>query len=203
MSNRKTKCNSLPKLQHRIIMCLAENTPMNIRETNGKLKGEYTSTNRAFKELVKKGCIKKVDVKEYRGNRYSMFWLTDKGLIYAIIHGANPNVLLRLVETVYPNEPEKAILVKLSNLLEPNILHCISKLLNGYGLTSETVSASLNASLIYTTYLTHKNPQALIKKILATLKEYPEFYNSFKQTFRGIKKGMLDLDKLVEGVEAS
>ncbi len=54
MSRVKPKYGDLPKHQKKIVLCLAKEGPMIIRETNEKIKGEYTSTNRAFHELKKK-----------------------------------------------------------------------------------------------------------------------------------------------------
>jgi hypothetical protein len=90
MSKRNSKHDGfLPKHQKKIVLCLAKNGAMTMSQTNKALKGENTSTTRAFHELEKKGFVTAVGTYERRGRRFSKYWLTDRGIGYALLNGAN------------------------------------------------------------------------------------------------------------------
>lgn len=98
MSKGKPKYDNLPKHQKKIVLSLAKEGPMIISETNKRIKGEYSSTNRAFHELETKEMIRKGDVKLYRGRRFPKYWLTVRGSAFALLNNANPeNVRLNAI----------------------------------------------------------------------------------------------------------
>ncbi len=74
MSKEKSKYDNLPKLQKKIVLCLAKEGPL-IIETNKSIKGEYTSTHRAFHELEAEEMITKIDAMSYRGRAFPKYWL--------------------------------------------------------------------------------------------------------------------------------
>jgi hypothetical protein len=85
----------LPKLQHKIILCLAKNKAMTMSETNRKLEtnkktkmGTNTSTTRAFHELKKKEMITEVGAIEYHGRKFVEYWLSGRGIAYVLMHRA-------------------------------------------------------------------------------------------------------------------
>lgn len=80
----------LPKLQKRIMLCLAKNGAMTMSETNRKLSGENTSTTRAFHELEKKSMIEVKEHIAYRGRKFSKYWLSGRGIGFVLLNGANP-----------------------------------------------------------------------------------------------------------------
>lgn len=79
----------LPKHQKKIVLSLAKNEPMTMSETNRKISGELTSTTRAFHELEKKGMVIEVGKKKYRGRKFSEYWLSDRGVAFTLLNGAN------------------------------------------------------------------------------------------------------------------
>ena len=83
----------LPKHQKKIVLCLAKNEPMTMSQTNRKLRGENTSTTRAFHALEAKGMIKETGKTEYRGRTFSKYWLTERGAAFALLNGANPEII--------------------------------------------------------------------------------------------------------------
>jgi len=128
MSKGKLKHHNLPKLQKRIVLCLANQGPMIIRETNTRIKGEYTSTNRAFHELENKEMITKVNSMSYRGRRFPKYWLTTRGSAFALLNNVNPEkVKLNALELGEKKEDKRAIQVyfklreinpKIANILD-------------------------------------------------------------------------------------
>jgi predicted transcriptional regulator len=111
MSKRNLKYDySLPKHQKKIVLCLARNEPMIMSETNRKIKGEATSTNRAFHELQKKEMITRTEAIEYHGRRFWKYWLSERGIAYALLNGSNPATLRNVALQVIENDAEKKIL---------------------------------------------------------------------------------------------
>lgn len=103
MSKRRRKGNSLPPLQKRIILCLAEKGAQTINETkeNLKPKGHYKSTYLAFDSLGRKDLIQKHGVKKYRNQEYDKYWLTVEGLRAAFKNGVNHVLLRQNVERLW------------------------------------------------------------------------------------------------------
>lgn len=115
----------LPKLQKKIVLSLAKNNPMTMTDTNKKISGHPTSTNRAFHELEEKGMITEIEKKEYRGRRFSKFWLSDRGIAFALLNGANPNTLETIALNIRKKEEIETYL-KLRRL-SPEISTIIDK----------------------------------------------------------------------------
>lgn len=91
MSKHFRRENNLPPLQKRIILCLAEKGAQTINKTKENLtpKGHYKSTYIAFQSLEKKGLIQKQGVKTYRNQEYSTYWLTEEGILSAVLNHAS------------------------------------------------------------------------------------------------------------------
>jgi len=188
MLNQKVKYHTLPKLQNRIVLCLAKHGPMNIRETNKKLRGEYTSTNRAFHELEKKQFVEKVLTQKYRGRKFSKYWLSDRGLVYAILHGSNLNVLSVYVKNVYPDDDAKAVLIVLAKILGPKAFRYATGLIYEKGLTAKSVSILIGTGVWYARQFTNEKPKALKRKVEEALKPYPKIYSFYTQIKREMRE---------------
>lgn len=85
--------SNLPKLQKKIVLCLAKDGAMTMSDINRKIKGENTSTTRAFHELETKEMVTKAGIRQYRGREFSKYWLSIKGLAFAMLNGANPETV--------------------------------------------------------------------------------------------------------------
>jgi len=110
MSNKRLKYDTLPKHQKKIVLCLAKEGPMTISATNKKIKGEYTSTHRAFHELEIKLMIEKIGVMSYKGRQFPKYWLTVRGSGFVLLNNANPEkVRLNALEASKNDEERKAI----------------------------------------------------------------------------------------------
>jgi hypothetical protein len=93
MSKKNPKYDDLPKLQRKIVFSLAREGIMTMSDTNKKIKGENTSTTRAFHELESKEMVTRIGTKEYRGREFSKYWLSFRGVAFALLNGANPETL--------------------------------------------------------------------------------------------------------------
>ena len=104
MSKIKTQGYNLGPVEKRVISTLAVNGPQTINATKNKMKdtrAHYKSVNNAFHSLMKKEVIKPIDKIEYKNQNYDRFWLTQDGVILAIIHKVNLNMLKENYEKVY------------------------------------------------------------------------------------------------------
>lgn len=115
----------LPKLQKKIVLSLAKNEPMTMSDTNRKISGSLSSTTRAFHELEEKGMITEIEKKEYRGQKFSKYWLSDRGVAFALLNGANQNTLEIIALNVIEREEIKTYLKIRS--LSPKISTIIDK----------------------------------------------------------------------------
>jgi len=108
MSKKKPKhIDLLPKHQKKIMLALAKNEPMTMSETNRKISGELTSTTRAFHELEKKGMVIEAGRIEYRGRDFIKYWLSDRGVAYALLNGANDETARRVALGISENDALK------------------------------------------------------------------------------------------------
>ena len=104
MSTQKSKGHYLPPLQKRVVLHLAKRGAQTINETVTGIKGHYKSSWISFNALEKKKLVKKIDVKNYRGNNYPRFWLSVGGVLIALLEGASSQDLLEKTAKVYPND---------------------------------------------------------------------------------------------------
>jgi len=117
MSKQQSKGNSLPPLQKRIILHLAKSGAQTINEAKSGIKGHYKSTWTAFNTLETKKLIKKTDVKIYRNREYPRYWLTQAGVFFALVEGANAcNLLERTIKT-YPDDKTLQCILEISPLV--------------------------------------------------------------------------------------
>lgn len=110
MSRNVSKYEHLPKLQKEIVLCLARNGALLITETNKKIKGSNTSTARAFHELEEKDMICKTHLpSSYRGREFPKYWLTVRGVAFALLNGSNPFVVQRYALEYAEGDDKKGI----------------------------------------------------------------------------------------------
>jgi hypothetical protein len=88
---------------------MAEKGPVTKYEAAQTLKKSYKNVVFAFNSLLKKELIKKTrKMKEYKGRKFEMFWLTPKGIVEAYSLGVSKDALLKVV-LEKAEEPEKKI----------------------------------------------------------------------------------------------
>jgi predicted ArsR family transcriptional regulator len=85
-------------LQKEIIRLLAEKGPLTKYETAQSLEKSYKNIIFAFNSLQEKGLIKKTKLlKEYRGRKFEMFWLTPKGIVEAYGLGIPKETIQKII----------------------------------------------------------------------------------------------------------
>lgn len=111
----------LHKLQKMILLYLAENEPQTANETSLKLKKSYKPTSTAFKTLKKRNLIAETEIKNYRNREYSEYWLTDQGIILALLEGANQEKLSEHAKNVRPDNKALHLFLELAPYIDNQI----------------------------------------------------------------------------------
>ena len=171
----KIKGDNLPSLQKLIVLHLARNKPQTMNETAKTISKHYKPTWIAFKSLERKQLIKKTAIKSHAGREYPSYWLTDEGIIMALMEGANPDKLLKQTKIVYPNAKTTHCFLETAPLINPEIVKMAYSSIKGKGNLGFREVATLFVS------------QAAIamdikagKKLTAVLKKYPDEYRILK-----------------------
>jgi len=183
MSKKEFKRDILPKLQRKIVLKLAEKGALNVRETNKELKGEYTSTNRAFHELEEKCIIKKVDVKEWRGRVFPKYWLTEEGIVLAFLEGAQKDKLFENARKFYSDNENLQSFIDFTSVFNPEVFKI------GYEAIKR--KGKLEVSDLLVIALTQMKSEAdfeTYRKALTLLKKYPKISESFLKLMQFLDK---------------
>jgi hypothetical protein len=175
MSKTKMKGDNLPSLQKLIVLHLAENEPQTINQTVKALSKFYKATWIAFNSLEKKKLIRKTDVKEYRGREYDRFWLTDEGMIMALMEGANADKLLEQTRIIFPDAEITQCFLEIMPLFDPEVVKMAYSNVKGKGTLGpiEVVTLILSGAAMPMEIDTGK-------KIASILKKYPVQYALLK-----------------------
>lgn len=175
MSKPTIKSDNLHPLQKIIVLHLAENEPQTINQTVVAISKSYKPTWIAFNSLEKKNLITKTGTKSYRGRDYPRHWLTDEGMIMALMEGANADRLLEQTKILYPDSKIIHSFLEITPFIHPQVMR----------LTYSTVKekGKLGFAEVATLYIS----QAAIgmdfetaKKFALTLKKYPEEYSKLR-----------------------
>ena len=188
MSKEEPKYDDLPKHQSKIVLCLAKEGPMIIRETNMRIKGEYTSTNRAFHELEAKGVIQRTSVRQYRKREFPRFWLTENGLAYAILHEANLNLLLENVRKAYPNDAEKALFVELATVHKDLFKAAFTIIQKSPNLDVPTALSLSTVTFVTSKKLSEKDVSLIFQRLRMVLSKYPKYYAALPKSLKKSEK---------------
>ena len=108
---------ALSPVQKRVVLNLAESEPQTIHETKEKIQGHYKSVNATFHALIKKDIIKAVEKKKYRGRQFDTFWLTDYGVLLALVHGADRAILKQQVEKIYGKSDDYSLMFDFATIV--------------------------------------------------------------------------------------
>jgi|SRR3989304_5441459 len=186
-----TQNDVLPPLQRRIFIYLAEKDPQTINETVKALKGHYKSSWIAFGRLEKKGMIKKVSSKTYRGREYPCFWITEGGVFVALCEGVNPTVLLEKSVKVYPENRVLHCLLEISPILGIAGFKTLYLAVLGRGKVEEN-----DIAILVATQMQHKLTIEEGKEIVEIVRKYPEQYEQFRENMKQLHKNMRKFDLL-------
>lgn len=175
MSKSKTKSDNLPSLQKLIVLHLAKNEPQTINETVRALSKSYKPTWTAFNSLENKKLIIKTDIKNYRGQEYPRFWLTDEGMILALLECASSEKLLRQTQILYPEVKIMHCFLEIMPFFDPEVVKMAYSSVKGKGKLEPVEVAQLILSGAAMPMDVETG-----KKVAATLKKYPQQYEALK-----------------------
>jgi hypothetical protein len=192
MSKQRGKGNSFPHLQKRIVLHLAQNKPQTINETMKGISGHYKSSWIAFKALKKKGLIKDVASKEYRGNTYPCFWLTERGVYLALSQGAKPQTVLKRTLEIYPEDRNLQFLIEAVPILGKNAFDVLYLAALTNGQMEQT-----NVTSILARQMQSKFAPEIIRQFIAVTKKYPEQNQRLVDSLEQIRKNVSELTDLL------
>jgi len=184
------KSSNLPSLQKLIVLHLAETEPKTMNETAKAISKQYRPSWTAFKSLAKKNLIKKTSlIKKHRRQEYPRYWLTDEGIIMALMEGANLDTLLKQTKILYPNAETTHCFLEMAPLIGPEVMKVAYSSIRG--------KDKLGINEIILLYLSQPSiamDDKTADEFIAILKKYPNQYNAFKNT---AQKMINQLSKLI------
>jgi hypothetical protein len=193
MSKRKKKGNNLHPLQKKIVLNLSKNGPQTINKTVKSMKKfSYKPSYIAFKSLEEKGVLTKVRTKPWHGNQFPEFWLTDIGILTALIEGASPTDLLTQTKEVYPNNQMLQYFLEIIPNFNPDIVRI--------ALTALKNKGKLEPVDLGTIFFTQMDTNATHDKFanaLEIMKKYPKEHKHFKQQITQMRKNFNILSKII------
>jgi hypothetical protein len=192
MSKHKKQSNTLPPLQKKIVLYLAKTGPQTINQTAKKIKHSYKPSWIAFNSLEEKGIVRKGKSKEYRGNAYPLFWLTEEGVVTALVEGASPIDLLTKTKEVYPNNQILQYGLEMAPHLNRDIFRILLTALKSKG----TLEPADLGTIFYIQMDSDPSFERLIKA-LETMKKYPKQYKHFKEQVSRIQDNFGKLAKII------
>lgn len=186
----------LPKHQNKILLHLAKKGAMTMSQANRDIKGENTSTTRAFHELKSKKLITEIGTTEYHGRKFSKYWLSGRGIAYAFLHDVNPEIVSKNA-SYYLKDKTIEIYLKLhardhhtANRLDYQIFH--SGKVDPKDLAEDMIDYVV--SEVNVEHLDDTETQ----KLLSTIKLTEEFYSEWKLNRERLKRELEDTKKLLE-----
>lgn len=187
---QESKENSFPPLQKHIILYLAQNKPQTINETKKGIKRHYKSSWTAFNALKRKGLVKSVTSKPYRGRQYPCFWVTELGIYLALCEGVKSESLLKTTLEIYPNNKNLQFLIEAVPILGKNAFDVLHLAVSNKGVIEERQLISIFANQ---KKLTPEQRTQFIR----VLKKYPELYRQCVNCVNQIHKNLKVLSDLL------
>jgi len=202
MSKKTTNLyNSLPSLQKRILLCLAEKGPQTRNEVKKNIKRAYKNILYSFKSLEKKGLIQIIGQKTHRRRKFPQFWLTFQGVLLSILEGASPNSLFKHVKRYLPKneETERLLLtIKLSKVLDRRWLehlYIISKKKEELE-PRDVLYLTVQYGMIQGITINEGIEQ--VKAIMKVFKKHPKLNEELMDALKDMDKVMQEIKKGVE-----
>lgn len=175
MSKLKTKSDNLPPLQKQIILHFAKNEPQTINQTVKAISKSYKPTWIAFNSLEEKKLIRKTDIKNYRGQQYPRYWLTDAGMVMALMEGASSEKLLKQTKVLFPDLEIVHCFLEIMPFIHPEV----TKMAYTSVKRKEKIEFVELAMLCMSQASVAMDIETA-KKLTTVLKKYPDEYNKFK-----------------------
>lgn len=191
MSTEESESHNLPPLQRRIVLYLAKTDPKTINKIATNISSGYKSTWRAFNSLRDKGLIEETTIiKKYHGREYKQFWLTERGVIEALIEEVSSNVLLEKTREIYPENYVLQCLLEIAPKLSLDIVRVGQSAIRSKGKIGIIDLARMLFYGVQTDFTIET-----YSEILEIFKKYPKIYELMKER---IEKMSNVIDKLKE-----
>jgi hypothetical protein len=192
MSKQQAKRNSYPTLQKKIILHLAQSTPQTIHKTAKQIEKDYKSSHYAFDALRKKGLIKQVTSKPYRGREFPQFWLTELGVSLALSLRAEPQTILRRTIEIYPENRDLQFVIEAVPILGKNALDMLYLIALNKGVIKQGDLTS-----IFAIQMQKRLTPAQIRRFITVLKKYPIPYQQCVNCISQTRKNLRELSDLL------
>jgi len=173
--------NSLPPSQNSIILQLAKKEPQTINETAKNLSKDYHSIHRSLESLENKKLVRKVDVKKYRGNEFHRYWLTDEGIIAAMLGGADKELLLKRTRELFPEANIVHCFLEITQHMNPLMMTLANNLIKNKGKLE-----LIDLMMILVSDAVFEVDVETMKSIVSVLKKYPDEYVKMKILIQAI-----------------
>jgi hypothetical protein len=191
MARARKQDHSLGPLQRRILLHLATKGSKNINETAKEMKAHYKSVHTAFYSLEEKEMIVPVGKMSYRGQNYDTFWLTGNGILKAMLEGADPNLILKVIKKTFPRYDDTVLFTQIVSRMPKKMLRITSAL---YPSISSQVGVQEILKLVFMTDLNVDD----LRRLYDILKESP-FKEIANET---IKKASAKFEELKKAISA-
>jgi predicted transcriptional regulator len=175
MSKTQSRSDNLHSLQKRIILHLAENEPQTQNEIAEATSKSYKPAWTAIKSLQKRKLIGKADVKDYRGRKYPRYWLTDEGMIMALMEGASSDKLLTQTKSLYPDEKIVHCFLEMMPFIDPEVTRMAYSSVKGKG-----KFGFIEVATLFLSQAAMPMDIETAKKLKNVLKKYPDQYTMLK-----------------------
>ena len=192
MSKHKKEGNSLHPLQKQIVLHLSKSGPDTINNTVKNIKHSYKPSWTAFNSLEQKGLLTKVRTKPWHGRQFPKFWLTDIGILTALIEGASPADLLTQSRQVYPNSQMLQYFLEIIPNFNPDIVRI--------ALTAFKNKGKLEPVDLGTIFFTQMDTDTTYDKFanaLEIMEKYPKEHKRFKEQLTLMRKNFNRLSKII------
>ena len=163
-------------MQKLIVLHLANSEPDTRNATATALSKEYKPTRIAFTSLEKKKLIRKTEIKHYKSRGSPRYWLTDEGIIAAMLVGVNPAVLLEETERLFPERNMVHCFLEVAPLMNPFVLRIAYSIVKGKG---ELEFKDIATILISQAGILMEIET--LEKLVAVFKKYPEEHEKLKK----------------------
>lgn len=189
MARPEKQGHDLGPLQKQILLHLATKGPKNINETAKEMSAHYKSVHTAFYSLEKKGMIMRVGKVSYRGRGYDAFWLTENGILKALLNGADSNLVLKAIRRTFPKYDDTFLFAKVASHLPKKVLRVISSM---YPSVSVQVGIQEVLKLVFMADLSTDD----LRRLYDILKESP-FKETADETIKKASDKFAELKKII------
>ncbi len=189
VARAKKQGYSLGPLQQQILLHLATKGAKNTNETAKEISAHYRSAHAAFHSLEEKEMITRVGKVSCRGQDYDVFWLTERGLLEALLNGADSNLVLKAIKRTFPKHEDAFLFARVASRLPKKVLRIVLSL---YPSLSSQVGIQEVLKLVFMTDLSLDD-----LKILYDILKESSFKEITDETIRKAGDKLQELEKII------